>query len=234
MPVTSERPAPYTSPTAILGIIDRYRNRGLQSPFTAEVLGRAGVSDSLIPRTLQALQALDLINEDGTPTETLEGLRRIPEAEYQNRLQEWLKGAYEEVFTFVDPSTDSSTAIRDAFRTYEPVGQQSRMVTLFMGLCEAAGLITKTQKETKPRQPRTPSARPSIPTRRRTTAQEKLNQPSHIPQVPPAISGLLGSLPPEGQGWTQERRDKFMETFGTVLDFVFPIGEDNEEGSEGE
>lgn len=230
MPVTSARPAPYSPYTAILGIVDRYRNRGLQSPFTAEVLGRAGVSDSLVPRTLQALQVLDLINEDGTPTETLEGLRKAAEADYQNRLQEWLKGAYGEVFSFVDPATDGANAIRDAFRNYDPVGQQSRMVTLFMGLCEAAGLIAKTQKETKTR-PRVPSAKPATPTRRRSTAQEKVNQPPHIP---PALSGLLGSLPPEGNSWTQERRDKFLETFGTVLDFCFPIGEDNEEGSEGE
>lgn len=230
MPVTSARPGPYSPPTAIMGVVDRYRNRGLQSPFTTEVLVRAGVSDSLIPRTLQALQVLDLINEDGTPTETLEGLRKAPAADYQNRLQEWLKGAYAEVFLFVDPTTDDADAIRDAFRNYDPVGQQSRMVTLFMGLCEAAGLIAKTQKEPKTRQ-RAPSAKPATPTRRRSAAQEKVNQPSHIP---PALAGLLGSLPPEGNSWTQKRRDKFLETFGTVLDFCFPINKDNEGGSEGE
>ncbi len=229
MPVTSARPGPYSPPTAILGFMDRYRNRGLQSPFTAEVLGRAGVSDSLIPRTLQALVTLDLINEDGTPTETLERLRRAPEADYQTRLQEWLKSAYAEVFSFVDPATDSPTAIRDAFRSYEPVGQQSRMVTLFLGLCEAAGLITGTKREARPR-PRTTSTAPSTPMRRRSVQPEKGNQSSHIPT---AISGLLGSLPPEGQSWTQARRDKFLDTFGTVLDFVYPIVENDVEDGEG-
>ena len=29
----------------------------------------------------------------------------------------------------------------DAFRTYQPIGQQERMVLLFQGLCTAAGMI---------------------------------------------------------------------------------------------
>ena len=64
MAVTADRPAPYAPIKAILGIIDRYRNRGMASPISADVLARAGISDSLISRTLQALVTLDLINED--------------------------------------------------------------------------------------------------------------------------------------------------------------------------
>jgi len=41
--------------------------------------------------------------------------------------------------------------------------------------------------------------------------------------LPPAIAGLLASLPKEGEGWTQDRRDKFVNTFGAVIDFCFPI-----------
>jgi len=33
----------------------------------------------------------------------------------------------------------------------------------------------------------------------------------------------LESLPPQGEGWTKEARDKFMATFGTVLDYCFPF-----------
>ena len=45
----------------------------------------------------------------------------------------------------------------------------------------------------------------------------------HIAGLPPALSGLLQSLPASGQGWTQERRDAFVATFGAVIDFCFPI-----------
>jgi hypothetical protein len=44
-----------------------------------------------------------------------------------------------------------------------------------------------------------------------------------LSQLPAAISGLLASLPAEGNGWTQPKRDSFMATFGAVLDFCFPI-----------
>lgn len=225
MPVTPTKPGPYAPATAILGVIDRYRNRGLQTPFNREVLGRAGVSDSLIPRTLQALQTLDLINTDGTPTETLEGLRKASATDYKNRLQEWIKAAYAEVLSFVDPSTDSQDAIRDAFRNYEPVGQQMRMVSVFMVLCEEAGLKTVSRKEATPGA--SASAKSSMPTRR-YTPREKTSPPSKIPS---ALAGLLGSLPPEGTGWTQTQRDKFLSTFSTVLDYCFPVRKGNDEES---
>jgi hypothetical protein len=33
----------------------------------------------------------------------------------------------------------------------------------------------------------------------------------------------LQSLPSTSNGWTQEKRDSFYNTFGTVLDFCIPI-----------
>ena len=41
--------------------------------------------------------------------------------------------------------------------------------------------------------------------------------------MPAPIEGLLATLPNEGDGWTQDRRDKFVKTFEAVLDFCFPI-----------
>ena len=166
MPVTADRPAPYAPPTAVLDLITRHRNKGLPSPINAEVLQRAGVSDSLIPRTLQALQTLDLINEDGSPSEVLEGLRRAPEAEYQQRLVDWLNGAYADALAFVDPSVDGDVKVRDAFRHYRPVGQQSRMVTLFTGLFSAAGVAP----EKTPRRATSGSTRVAKPATRSTAS----------------------------------------------------------------
>jgi Family of unknown function (DUF5343) len=134
VPVTAAKPTPYAPATAILDLVHRYRSRGLSTPVNTEVLARAGISNSLIPRTLQALQTLDLINQDGTPTQTFEGLRLAPEAEYRARMAAWLRSAYADIFTFADPTKDDASQIRDAFRNYQPIGQQDRMVTLFNGL----------------------------------------------------------------------------------------------------
>ena len=155
----------------------------------------------------------------------LEGLRLAPEMEYKQRVQEWIKGTYSDVFQYVDPSKDDDTAIRDAFRSYQPVGQQSRMVTLFLALCDHAGLSAERQKE------------PNVRTRARSISGVARQKPPIREQrktngatdLPPALSGLLSSLPLGGQGWTQQDREKFVETFKVVLDFCIPVTEQKED-----
>src|SRR5437879_1673208 len=121
MPVTPDAPAPYAPASAIIELIKRHRNRGLPSPVNSDVLARAGVSSSLIARTLQALQALDLIDESGAPTATLEGIRLAPETESKQRLADWLRATYADALQFVDPATASESEVRDAFRNYIPI-----------------------------------------------------------------------------------------------------------------
>ena len=225
MAVSKSNPVPYTTPSAILNIVDRYRQRGLQKPITAEVLSRAGVSEGLIPRTLQAMKTLDLIRDDENPTDTLEGLRIAPSNEYKDCLSDWIKAAYVEVFAFVDPANDNEEAVRDAFRSYTPIGQQSRMVTLFMGLCVAAGIVEKTQRESKPRIPRTTTKQRSLNKQRNTHMRDRGEGFSG--NIPPALAGLLEQLPNEKGNWSQEQFDEFSATFNTVLKFCYPIKEIN-------
>lgn len=230
MAVTADKPAPYAPASAILDIIDRYRNKGLPTPVTAEVLGRAGISDSLIPRTLYSLQVLDLIGEDGRPTQMFDGIRRAPQAEYTMRLAEWLQAAYADALQFVDPATADETGIRDAFRSYNPIGQQPRMVTLFTGLFRAAGIgpekAAKGPAEPQPirmnirqRPLRTPERKPVTPLSPAVGA---------LPSLPPALAGLLSSLPKNGESWSKADRDRFVQTFAAVLDFCFPVQEPEE------
>jgi hypothetical protein len=224
MPVTANKPAPYATAGAILDLINRYRSRGLPSPVDNEVLARAGVAQTLIPRTLQSLHTLDLVDpKTGMPTQTFEALRLAPEDEYKSRLGEWLKGVYADIFAFVDPSKDSEARIRDAFRNYQPIGQQERMVLLFEGLCAAAGLMPE-----KPARASAPS--PVVTPRQRTivkriVADKFKNAPRHASAIPAPLAGLMASLPAEGDVWTKSERAKFLTTFTAVLDFCFPVVE---------
>jgi hypothetical protein len=234
MPVTADNPGPYATSSAMLEVLNRYRNRGLATPINNEVLERVGVSASLSPRTLAALQVLDLIDNEGRPTQTLEGLRLAPEAEYQQRLADWLKAAYAEVFQFIDPSQDDETKIRDAFRNYRPHSQQSRMVTLFTGLCTAAGLMPERPRQTprvasapRPRsQARRPAASSGASSKRQSSGALVLESSGGLP---PALAGLLASLPAEGR-WTQSQRDKFVKTFEYVLDYSFTVERPGKDG----
>ncbi len=225
MAVSIEVSAPYAPPSAILDIIDRYRNMGLTRPFTADVLVRAGVSESLIPRTLQALTVLELIDDEKNPTETLEGLRRAPGPEFKKQLAAWISSVYADVMSFVEASDDES-AIRDAFRSYKPHGQQTRMVTLFLGLCRAAGLREDDQS-TAPSRPRARTSRaaskPRSPPKTQQLASTEISR-----GLPPAIAGLIKSLPESGT-WTADRREKFIKTFTAVLDFSIRVVEKKEE-----
>lgn len=235
MAVTAANPAPYAPSSAVMDIVSRYRDKGLVTPFTAEVLGRAGVSDSLVPRVLNALITLDLITEDGTPTETLEGLRRAPESEFKSRLAAWVSSVYSDVLSFVNP-TDDEQAIRDAFRAYSPIGQQGRMVSLFLGLCRAAGLREEEQARSAPR----PAARkPATTSTARQTGGVTIKPPTARAAaaaaqagLPPPIAGLLAKLPPDGGSWTQADRSKFEQAFKAMLDFCYTIREPQEEGGD--
>jgi hypothetical protein len=232
MPVTRDQPGAYAPPSAILSLVERHRNKGLPNPVDADVLGRAGIPESLINRTLQALQVLDLITETGEPSEVLESIRLAPEAEYKQRLTEWLTSAYADALTFVDPATDDETAIRDAFRSYKPVGQQARMVTLFTGLFTAAGVMPERQKQPKQPSRKGPiviqaaqrlAARGATPKTRLAVAGAIAVGEVLQSGLPPALAGLMTSLPSEDAGWTQAQRDKFYNAFGVMLDFCFPI-----------
>lgn len=232
MTVTTDKPAPYAPPTSIIDLIERHRNKGLPKPVNSEVLGRAGIPDSLIARTLQALVTLDLIDDDGNITDVFEGIRLAPEDQYKKRLEEWLNAAYADVLQFVDPSTDGETKVRDAFRTYSPVGQQGRMVTLFIRLFAHAGIQSEEASAAPARAPR--STRSNAVIKPRVHAKPKQDKKKTlyasgevtlvIPAMDPALEGLLKKLPLDGSGWTQQERDSFYKTFGAVLDFAYPVG----------
>jgi hypothetical protein len=50
-------------------------------------------------------------------------------------------------------------------------------------------------------------------------------QPS-VPGIPPALAGLLVKLPPEGQGWMKDNKDRFMTAFTAFIDLFYPIQEE--------
>ena len=109
------------------------------------------------------------------------------------------------------------------------------MVSLFIGLFTAAGVMAPRQREPAPRKsggmemarvirPAVRARKPSAPPAPRYTGDGGASH-VHVAGLPPALSGLLQSLPANGQRWTQEQRDKFYATFGAVLDFCIPVGE---------
>ena len=68
--------APYAPAKAVLGVIQKYRDRGLPAPLTPGVLEQVGVPASMAARTLQALRFLGLIDEGGNRLPSFDNLQR--------------------------------------------------------------------------------------------------------------------------------------------------------------
>src|SRR5690242_11913430 len=132
---TSSRTAPYAPIANVLTVITRIRQGQVPPTLTVADLIRLGVPEGNAPRTLQTLRFLGLAEEDGSHTELVARLERVPEAQYQEFLAEVLRGAYADVFKVINPATSTGVQINDAFRGYQPSRQRDRMITLFLGLC---------------------------------------------------------------------------------------------------
>lgn len=241
MPVTKNAPGPYAPTQAVLSLVERFRNKGMPAPINGEVLTRAGITDSLNSRTLYALQSLDLIDTEGRPTQTFEKLRLAPEGEYRCRMVEWLNSAYADVLSYVDPATADETEIRDAFRGYNPVGQQDRMVTLFLGLFEAAGVVPERKsKRVKPAGRNSETVRRAKPAIAGSMSEGRgvevevkapasegpIDRPDfagHKPKLKmhPFIEGLLATLPEEGKEWAHKDRIKWLMLAANAFDLIY-------------
>lgn len=142
MPIGERGPAPYAPSHAVIRVIEHVRDRSIPPPITADKIARLGVGKALAPRTYQTMKMLDLIDDDGNPTQALEDIRIAASDELRALLDQWFRAAYEPILHYIDPSA-SVDRILDQFRRYDPAGQRSRMVTLFLGLAAYAGLISE-------------------------------------------------------------------------------------------
>jgi hypothetical protein len=142
---------PYAPPENVLRVIDRIRKAGLPPKINSDYLRQLGISEAIVPRVARTLEFLEITRE-GATSDIAERIAVTPESEWPAVFQEVLRIAYDEVFRVIDPETSTRKAVDDAFRPMKPSGQRNRMVTLFLGLCQAAGFAVKEPPYQRPGQ----------------------------------------------------------------------------------
>ena len=223
--------APYTSGTALIAVLDWFRERaGEGARIDQSTLGRIGVPDSIGSRTLSSLALLGLIDENSMPTSEWVKMSKVRgDDEYRDTFQQWLREAYSDVLSFCDPTSDDYAKIVQGFLGYKPVGQRKAMASLLVSLWKHAGLpLAESTTHQRPASQKSvrPQQRVSDSRRKRVSTQDRKERSVAVSPgfstLPPALVGLLRQIPLE-QGWTETERDNFLHAFAAVVDFTVPV-----------
>lgn len=181
----AETTAPYGAPENIMRVIEKGRKSGLPPRVTPDYMVQLGIGEGMISRNLRTLEFLDLIDPfDGAPTKRFQELVVAADDEWQDVFKAALRESYDSIFRVVDPETDDRVKVLNAFRPMKPQSQWNRMVTLFLALCQAAGMNVKDA----------PSQRAGKDTPKDRVRIQKVKPPKAIPNV--ATRDPLPALPP--------------------------------------
>jgi hypothetical protein len=217
----SEYYAPYAPPENLDRLFTRVRANGWPARVTTDYLNALGLSEGNIPRVLQALKFLRIIDETGAPTEFGESLHLAPEGDWSQVLLDGLRTAYAPIFKVANPETSPRQLVRDAFRPMNPKGQQERMTTLFLGLCIMAGLDVQDRPSQRPGQGVPRKAAKPVTKRQRTTNPQvtHTSQPQTSPSpyrlgspggLHPALAGVLAAVP---ELQSEDDLERWIESF---------------------
>ncbi len=226
--MTTESPvAPYAPAKSVLSVIERYRDRGLPAPLTADALATVGVARTMAGWAHSGLRFLGLIDGEGNRLEPFERLKRATTDEYPTILAEIVRNAYLPVFNIVDPAKDNEIKVADAFRQYEPAAQRERMVALFYALCEVANIVP-------PRVRRAVTQVDSAQPRPQRNVKLKTPLTAPLPPEPTitddlrVITALIQQLPKD-RNWSKARREKWVATMSAAVDLIVEVAKDQKE-----
>lgn len=214
---------PYAPPTNILQLIQRQRQAGLPDIINPQLLVRLGMPEGNLPRIMQAMRFLGFVDEEGRQTDLFHRLRKATTEDYPTFLKQVLMSAYAPIFAIRDPATATDIELADAFRHYEPSGQRPRMVTLFLGLCREAQIVTEgpvVRTRMKAKVKRVPSDT-AISKNKEAFAPKPDTQPENKHYSPNShkisetnsqyqlLQVLINQLPADAI-WTEKRRDQWL------------------------
>lgn len=205
---------PYAPTANIHSTLSAFRRGELSGTITGDALLGVGVPFSTRGRVVDTLCFLGMIDNRGKPTKDLLRLGGVQsDDEYRVLLAALVKRAYASLFVDCDDFSElDSPSLHAAFvRCYGDSRLLRHQLSLFRGLCVAAGLV--------------PSGK--IPRRHHVWAREDavaVIPPQERATIPryPAIYLHVSELPLTGQ-WTRERHDTWLAGMVGLLDWHIQI-----------
>lgn len=226
---SKENSAPYTSIGNMLLILGRIKKGWVPGQIDKGEMERAGITASNASRTIVALQYLGLIDEDNKTTDTWKAIATATTNDYPKVLEGILRSSYPSIFELhPNPAEATDIEIGDAFKKSEPLNQRDRMVSLFRGLCQEAGLIAG-EPLTRERRTATKQkvASKNDEGEHQETGVQKYKAPPPPEKMPSSLVWynnlgiLMSRLPdPENAHWTEAEKDKWLNAFHATLDLL--------------
>lgn len=227
--MATEYTAPYAAPENVLRVLDKVHKAGLRGKIDADYLGQLGIGDGMVNRTVRALEFLGFTSADdeGVPTPLLEQYIVSSEDDAKGLLAEAIRKSYEVIFRAANPEREDRDKIHTAFKIMKPQGQWTRMVTLFLGLCKAAGMDVIDPPKDRPASSESAKARserkaqkakaktPAMP-----AAQTLALPPAPVRTLDPALVGVISKV---ADLETEQDLDAWIAAFRATFCFVKKI-----------
>lgn len=185
-----------------------------------------GMSGSVQSAMTNSLEFLGLMDAGGKPTVRLEALAGTSGADYADKLGETLRVAYKFLFEDgIDLARATTGQIQEAFRKQGVGGSTAvKSIAFFLSAAKDAAIPISKYVKT-PAAPKPTTTRKAAP---RATAEDDdagddddtVVGPS-LPNVDPALIGLLMRLPPAGEVMPAKDRERFLGAFAALMSVLY-------------
>lgn len=223
---------PYVAWKTFLGFLDWLAEVGVPSRLDRSFWGQK-LSGAYGAQVIAALKYFDLLDAENRPQPDLEVLVTHPE-QRKEALHRLIQKKYSDVLDDLDLERATAGELVERFRQYPISGETfNKALNFFVQATQYAGIPTSQHITKRARGAAKAGSGSGKPRRRGRPPKAKSAEGTAQPHVStveqlgmhPSIEALLRDLNRIGASWTQPERDRWLSTFTTMLDYVYPVKE---------